>query len=779
MGKNTLKSIVIALIFFMLLLVISGCAKLRQKQEKEEQQLPEELKEKYNQIIDILNQKESEGYDVSSIKEDVERAKQLASEGNIEEAKAIIAGVKTKVDSMKKPAPPPSPEPELPPKGLINVNVNAGKQIGELPEMFKAGMWVVDSTEGTSYIFDKFAGENAMGIMQFQFGVETNPLLYSESLKDYKQRLIELTKPGTILRNQLDKAKENKAHISMGLGGGTWFMPRWLSAYNYRAIDDPVCNGQPSEIQNGKTVCDAYSIIFAELYGYNIGGNTYPNDWNAWKEVVQFTAKYYYEDEFTDQDVGKIKGFGIKDLSFWFGHEPDWGFFGSENDFFLMYENTAKAVKEMYPNIKVGGIGTVGISTPKTCPYPENLKSFCTKHDTQDNEPMMKNFIEYAAAKKVPIDFLNYHQFGEPPIVEHFEKTKKETSKWLLENGFESDKVILYPADWSLEGVNCNPNAYPQLDSLDTEYRSAYVVSSLYAMEKAGVKWHSHDFDVFDATGATKVSKERKGSIFDSCWPIFTRIDNTQIIKPVYNSFKALSVLAGKNENEDIYRLKAEFDENSFVAAIASQTKDMKTTRVLLSNFIPKGEIAGEYRSKAIKSCLFSKGYSENELKSLLEAVKNKQSIPQEAKEDAAECQKKADAGIAAYAESPVNVKLAVSGLSPGSYTMKTYTIDKDNANSCRLKKKTEAEPSNTECGINGIIEQKIKLAKDEARAKGKEAAKQSFYYDGSNSIDKINGMDGVSLESSGKTKQITIDGDYVEEIIMQPYAVVLVEIIK
>ncbi|MBI2101055.1 hypothetical protein HYT53_00410 [Candidatus Woesearchaeota archaeon] len=672
------------------------------------------------------------------------------------------------------------PEPEQPtPIGFVDVNINAGRHIGELPATFKAGMWVVDSEEGTRYIFDKFASENAMGVMQFQFNVETNPLLYSESLKDYKLRLMELTKPGTELRHQLDKAREGKAHVSMGLGGGTWFMPRWLSAYNYRPIDDPVCNGQASIMQDGKTVCDAYSVIFTELYGYNIGGNTYPNDWNAWKEVVQFTAKYYYEDEFNDKDLGNVKGLGIRDLSFWFGHEPDWGFFGSENDFFLMYGNTAKSVKNLYPGIKVGGIGTVGISTPKTCPYPENLRRFCTEHDTKDNEPMMKNFIEYAGAKKVQIDFLNYHQFGEPPIAGHFEKTKKDVSKWLKDNGFDADNVILYPADWSLEGVSCDPNAYPQLDSLDTEYRSAYVISALYAMEKAGIQWHSHDFDVYDAAGASKVSKERKGSIFDGCWPIFTRIDNTQIIKPVYNAFRALSMLAGKKEQETPYRLEAELDENSFVAAIASQTKDKKTTRVLLSNFVPSGEIAGEYRSKAIKSCLSSKGYSDNELKSLLDAVKNRQTIPQKAKEDASQCQKEAEAGISSHAESPVTVKLAVSGLSTGSYIIKRYTIDKDNANSCRLNKKTEASPSSTQCGINGIVEQKVKLAKDAARAKGKEAAKQAFYYDSDNSIDKINSMEGVSLESSLKAKQIIIDGDYIEEITMQPYAVILVEIIK
>jgi len=748
------------------ILLISACGRLRQ--QPPEPQLPEELKAKYSQVMEILNQKESEGYDISSVKEDVERAKQLAAEGNMEEAKKAIIDAKEKLDSLKKPSqqpiPTPSPEPMPPPAGLVNVEIDAGKQTGELPEIFKAGMWVVDSGESTRYIFDKFADENAMGIMQFQFDVETNPLLYSESLKDYKIKLIELTKPGTELRHQLDNVKESKAHISMGLGGGTWFMPRWLSAYNYKPTGDPVCNGQPSIVQDGKNVCDAYSIIFAELYGYNIGGNTYPNDWNAWKDVVQFTAKYYYEDEFNDKDLGKVKGLGIKELSFWFGHEPDWGIFGSENDFFLMYANTAKAVKELYPKIKVGGIGTIGINTLKTCPYPANLRSFCREHDTKDSEPMTKNFIEYAAKNNVPIDFLNYHQFGEIPFAENYQKTKQDAAKWLAENGFDADKVILYPADWSLEGVNCDPNAYPQLDNLDTEYRSAYVVSTLYAMEKAGIQWHSHDFDVYDTSSALKVSKERKGSIFYGCWPIFTRIDITQIIKPVYNAFKALSMLAGKEEQQAPQRLEAEFDENSYVTAIASQTKNKKTTRMLLSNFIPSGEMTSSIRSRALKSCMLSKGYSEEEIKSLAASAKSN-SLPAKAKDDVNLCISSADSKVKeaeSYAKTPVNVKISVSGLSPGTYTINQYTIDKDNSNSCRLNKKTESAATSTDCGINGIIEQKIKLAKDEARAKGREAAKQAFYYDGDNSIDKINSMDGVSLESSEEKKQVEINGDYI-----------------
>lgn len=193
-------------------------------------------------------------------------------------------------------------------------------------------------------------------------------------------------------------------------------------------------------------------------------------------------------------------------------------------------------------------------------------------------------------------------------------------------------------------------------------------------------------------------------------------------------------------------------------------------------------------------------------------------------------------------------VKLTLSNLKPGTYTLNTYTIDKDHSNSCRYNKKTEPTPTDTECGINGEIDRRVKAAKEEAQEKSKQAAysylkskgytdrdiglivemvkrcemkvqcmietvdqhylkldrcknnkcssseivkseikeaikifqdtKDKIFYE---AIDKINNLPQVSLEGSKQTKTITINrnGSYQGIITMQPYSVVLVEVIK
>ena len=66
------------------------------------------------------------------------------------------------------------------------------------------------------------------------------------------------------------------------------------------------------------------------------------------------------------------------------------------------------------------------------------------------------------------------------------------------------------------------------------------------------------------------------------------------VIKPVYNAFRTVSILSGKIENQTPFRLQANFKEDSLIIAIASQSKEKNKVRVLLSNFIPAGDVANQ-----------------------------------------------------------------------------------------------------------------------------------------------------------------------------------------
>lgn len=56
-------------------------------------------------------------------------------------------------------------------------------------------------------------------------------------------------------------------------------------------------------------------------------------------------------------------------------------------------------------------------------------------------------------------------------------------------------------------------------------------------------------------------------------------------------------------------------------------------------------------------------------------------------------------------------VTLSLKNLVPGIYHLEVYLIDRDHSNSCRLNKKTEPLPTTRECGIGGLIDQKLKEA--------------------------------------------------------------------
>lgn len=658
-------------------------------------------------------------------------------------------------------------------KAEVSIDVSGAAE--ELPETYKAGMWMFSEPE---YIFNKFADDNAMGVVQF----DINPLVWSKDLKDYKKLMIEWTKEGTSLRKQLDRYKREGNHVSIGIVGATSIMPRWLSSYDMRPAGDPVCQGQMVVVKDGRQYCDAYSITFTDLYGYTIGANTLPRDWKIWKEVVQFAARYYHEEIFTDLDIGRVNGLGMKNISFWLGHEPDWDFFGSEDEYFDFYYRTMSAVKEIYPGIKTGGIGASFFLRVKACPYlfteNENLYGFCdgpyAYHDTRDDEPMLKNFLEYRqdGKHKLPIDFINYHQWEASRFGNYFPVTMAESATWMRENGFDPEKVSHYPADWNISGLPIKMD--PQHDrKMDSELRAAYVVSTLYDMRKAGIIWHSADFGVVDKDGERLESKKRNDSVFVGGWPIFTKVSDSFVVKPVYNAFKVLSIVAGKNEKQTPNEIKVSFSEKDFITAIASQTKDKSKTRIILANYVPSDGIMAKYlmsKFQELPSMLSTKEYV-SEVKNCAESSKSETSDQQVRLKNcferiigkvadpvikermktqfnllacfnfSADKKKCVSAEVKATKDtqtkkdlktiraeykrtiknqsSPRKIKLALKNISfNGEVKIVSYAIDKNNSNSCAYNKKTEKAKTAAECGVDGAVDLAVKQAKSEARSK-------------------------------------------------------------
>lgn len=510
-------------------------------------------------------------------------------------------------------------------------------------------------------------------------------------------------------------------------------------------------------------------------------GATPPTDYDAWAEHVKRIVSYY-----------KYK-LGL-DLLYEIWNEPDQGYLfsntdfwlGSQEEYFKLYKYSVKGVREADPDAKIGG--------PASSIWDKGV---------------IEEFIKYAATNNLPIDFITWHTYVG---WNNFWGTRREYQemantirKWLKQYGYDENTPLIID-EWNYDA------SLIDIKDHTTERTSAYVIFAIFQMFETGIdKQAFFNFVDFEHN------------------PLFSGspgiMSNEGIIKSVYNAFKALSILQGKPESEISNRLKANItSKDGFLAAIASQTKDNRKVRILISNYIPS--------NRMIKNAFPLKTYPY--------ALK--------------------------YRKKPRKITLNLKNIPfSGDAIMTTYLIDKDHSNSCRYNKKTEEIQTDTPCGNNGIVDKLVMQAKIETQEKALlEAiaylkykgylqsqidiiAKQlrncfqinrksifkdcispslelicsqvmslgsyppdctvfeqdvidcnnvyhntydNLYFSGDHTsftgqainvsmwIDKINNDTNISLEGSKQMKQINItNGSYQETLTLQPYSVALVEI--
>lgn len=227
-----------------------------------------------------------------------------------------------------------------------------------------------------------------------------------------------------------------------------------------------------------------------------------------------------------------------------------------------------------------------------------------------------------------------------------------------------------------LDEFNYDPGLQKPLEH-ETEFTASYLV---YALENMIGSIDRQTFFHFNDFQNSELFAGDPGAI-----------SRDGVIKPVYNAMRMLSILGGKNEKETPFFLGVAKSDDS-ISALASKTKDGKKVRVLLSYFIPE--------------------ISEAKFYEMLGGPKNKKEILLKIK----------------------NIPFS------GNALLTTYTIDKENSNSCRYNKKTEPVKSNTECGLSGEIDLAVRRAKQDSQAVAlsevKNYLKNNFYTD--NQIDII-----------------------------------------
>lgn len=297
--------------------------------------------------------------------------------------------------------------------------------------------------------------------------------------------------------------------------------PEDPSAYNFKDSDEYIL-----------AIYECGEEIYFRM-GISWGGNPAPpGDPEKWAKIVVQILKHYND--------GWNNGYnlGIKYVEIW--NEPDLDVFwaGTDEEYFLLYEKAAKAIKNYNKNIKVGGPALA---------YDLNF---------------LERFLKYCKNKEVPLDFVSWHHYGSkregynPLNLKNISLYIKELMK---KYGFSNSENHLTEYNRSLEGEQIENN-----------------------LNLIGAVWHISALIVFQDSELDLAFRYR-GDVhpLGMWWPK----DNPWIVQEAFNSFNEIL-----NYSERYSAIKYQSDDNMFLIAGCKEGKN--SCRAIISDI---SEISKNY----------------------------------------------------------------------------------------------------------------------------------------------------------------------------------------
>jgi xylan 1,4-beta-xylosidase len=293
--------------------------------------------------------------------------------------------------------------------------------------------------------------------------------------------------------------------------------------YNFRYVDivfdDYLSLGLKPFVELGfmpEKLASGTQTIF-----YWKGNVTPPRDYDKWARLVTATVNHW------------IERYGREEVITWpfeVWNEPNLKGFWKDADmdeYFKLYDVTAKAVKSCDERIRVGGPAICGV----------------------DDERWMRCFLERCSKNKLPLDFVTRHAYGTemPEIDGHYVYQKLRSPDGLMEEPRGSRKIIdSFPEYRGMEMhiTEFNTSYSPLNPVHDTNLNAAYIARLLSELGDICASYSYWTFgDVFEEAGISFTP-------FSGC---FGLLANGMIPKPTYWTFvffKALYKSAvAKNEN--------------------------------------------------------------------------------------------------------------------------------------------------------------------------------------------------------------------------------------
>jgi hypothetical protein len=265
--------------------------------------------------------------------------------------------------------------------------------------------------------------------------------------------------------------------------------------------------------------------------------NAPPKDFKKWARVCLNIVKHYnggWDDGFHDQ------------IGYWeIWNEPNASAFwtGTPEEYYKLYETTARAIKNYDSSLKVGGPALAGADRVRPFEFLDGLLKYCHEHD-------------------VPLDFVSWHRYTDGDPYNVLERSQKVRGL-MTQYGFGKAESIL--DEW---------NYFPGQFHMGKDARYAEEIGKL-AKGSAGAAYDTavltylQDSTVDIATFYTGTTMSYLG--------MFSEYGLPQ--KPFY-AFKAFSELLGTPQRV----FTAGSDREGFTV-IAGMSPDRSQATVLISNF--------------------------------------------------------------------------------------------------------------------------------------------------------------------------------------------------
>lgn len=520
------------------------------------------------------------------------------------------------------------------------LTIDVKNDLGELPYLFRAGVFN-GNVIPTGYYLEKFTTDLKPGAVEFYIAHTT--IRPSKDMKDLEKRLSEWD---VVARKVAEKGGEVVIEIAA--------MPWWLTS-------------NPSKKPVNPTIGDNTPI----------GNLSPPKNYNEWADMVGLIVNHFNNEL-------KIKA----KYTIW--GEPDTVWWqGTEEEYFKLYKYAVLGAKKADPEAKIGG------------PAVSNWKG---QKDEKSKMPLIHNFILFASKtplpevglKRLPIDYINWHQFNANPLNPRAYAEPAATIRgWLKKYGYSEDTEFLI-GEWIIWQYFGKEHGFLNVEH-DNEVNASHIISSLIAMDEAGIQRHSYAYLIDSVPG-----KEFIGD-----FGLFTK---KGIIKANFNSFKALSMLEGE---------RIRVDTNDLTVRAIATNKDGKIS-VLISNFVPWGKMLHNTYAQILKEKGYtkdqmkSKGITKSQIEDIISGKKSvdKLKIPEKAKKDLQQVL----SDIRSYRErqkTPVNFRLKLNNFDSGTYKYEMYLIDSEHSNSYRVRDKIQKTLNSKSSNVKEINELKgVRLEK-------------------------------------------------------------------